>query len=214
VARARGDPSTAGTRWPLLQAGSRSGGCAARPPASRFACPSGRWLPWPPLPFGVRGSAGYAAGHLPAEPSGEVACARPGGNPASAVSKRGSPTAMGPTTHANGKPTRSSRRARRGAGCWVEDDHGASRGRRYRAARLRGGWRRRPSSSHSARVHGWASRWGRGPLGDVGRSGDGRPRARFAPASLAVAVVRARPDGALACRPTRSRDEHRRRRLL
>jgi hypothetical protein len=77
-------------------------------------------------------------------------------------------------THAEGKAIRLSRWALRGAGCWDEDDHAASRGRRYRAARLRGGRRRRPSSSHRARVHGWAFRWGRGPLG-VGRSGDGRP---------------------------------------
>ena len=42
---------------------------------------------------------------------------------------------------------------RRRRGVRQRDDPGASRGRRYRAARLRGGRRRRPSSSHRARVH-------------------------------------------------------------
>jgi hypothetical protein len=65
----------------------------------------------------------------------------------------------------------------------VEDDHGASRGRRYRAARLGGGRRRRPVVlSQGARprmgvpvAEGSARR-------RLGRSRDGRPRARFAPA--------------------------------
>jgi hypothetical protein len=39
-----------------------------------------------------------------------------------------------------------------------------------------------PSSSHRARMHGWASRWGRGSARRrSGRSRDGRPRARCAP---------------------------------
>jgi hypothetical protein len=58
------------------------------------------------------------------------------------------------------------------------------------------------SSPHRARVHGWASRWGRGPLGDAQadlETVDPGPGLR--PLSPAVAVVRTRPDGALACRP-------------
>ena len=50
-----------------------------------------------------------------------------------------------------------------------------------------------PSSSHRAHVHGWASRWGEGPARRLlGGSRDGRPQARFAPLSPAVAVVRTR----------------------
>ena len=86
----------------------------------------------------------------------------------------------------------------------VEDDHGASRDADIEqpdgvAAGVGG-----PSSSHRARVHGWASRWGRGPLGhaqDDPETVDPGPGLR----SLSHAVaVRRRPDGALACRPKRA----------
>lgn len=88
----------------------------------------------------------------------------------------------------------------------VEDDHGASRGRRYRAARLRGGRRRRPVVLSQARMPGWTSRLA-GPLGhaqDDQETFD--PGAGLRPLSPAVAVVGTRPDGAIACRPGRASD--------
>ena len=75
-------------------------------------------------------------------------------------------------------------------------------GRRCWAAGLRGGGVGGPSSSHRARMPGWTSRWGRGPLGhalDDQETFD--PGRRLRPLSPAVAVVGTRPDGALACRP-------------
>jgi hypothetical protein len=68
--------------------------------------------------------------------------------------------AMRAITHVDGKPTRSSRGARRGAGCWLRTTVAPPAGRRYRAARLRGGGRRRPVVLSHTRMPGWTSRWG------------------------------------------------------
>jgi hypothetical protein len=90
------------------------------------------------------------------------------------------------------------------SGRWlvVEDDHGASGGHRNPATRLRGGRRRPPVVLSQAHMPGWASRWGRGPLGNTQDDQETfDPGRRFAPLSPAVAVVGAGPDGALACRP-------------
>jgi hypothetical protein len=65
----------------------------------------------------------------------------------------------------------------------VQDDHGASRGRRYRAARLRGGRRRRPvvlSRGARPRMGVPVAEGSARPRSR--RSRDGRPRAWFAPA--------------------------------
>jgi hypothetical protein len=62
------------------------------------------------------------------------------------------------------------------------------------------------SSSHGARVHGWASGWG-GRAATLRTIKRRSTRARSAPLSPAVAVVRTRPDGALACRPFRASRE-------
>jgi hypothetical protein len=80
------------------------------------------------------------------------------------------------------KAIRSSRRARRGAGGWLRTTMAPAAGADIEqpdcvAAGVGG-----PSSSHRARVHGWASRWGRVRSATLRTSRDGRPRARFAPA--------------------------------
>ena len=54
------------------------------------------------------------------------------------------PSVIAPNNDSNGKATGSSRRARRGAGCWLRTTMAPPAGRRYRAAGLRGGGRRRP----------------------------------------------------------------------
>jgi hypothetical protein len=115
--------------------------------------------------------------------------------------------AMRATTHVEGKAIRSSRRARRGAGCWLRTTRGAS-------------GRTAMSSSRIAWWRPWAARRPlTGRACPDGRPGGGAVRsatlrtikrrstaaavcARFRPA---VAVVGTRPDGALACRPQRER---------
>jgi hypothetical protein len=108
-------------------------------------------------------------------------------------------------THVEGKAMRSSRRVRRGAGCWLRTPVAPPGWRRYRAARLRGGRRRRPVVlSQDARPRMGV------PVGE----GSARRRLRrqetvdrgpgLRPLSPAVAVVRTRRDGALACRPGRA----------
>jgi hypothetical protein len=88
----------------------------------------------------------------------------------------------------------------------VEDDHAAFRGRRYLAARWRGGRRRRPvvlSQGAHARM---GVPVGRGPLGDAEDHQETvDPRLGLRPLSPAVAVIRTRPDGALACRRQQAR---------
>jgi hypothetical protein len=62
-----------------------------------------------------------------------------------------------------------------------------------------------PSSSHRARVHGWASRWGRVRSAMLRTIKRRSTPGRLYPLSPAVAVVRTRRNGALACRPRRAR---------
>jgi hypothetical protein len=75
--------------------------------------------------------------------------------------------AMRAITHVVGKAIRSSRRARRGAGCWLRTTMERPRDADIEepdcvAAAIGG-----PSSSDRARMSGWTSRWGMGPLGDA-----------------------------------------------
>lgn len=97
-----------------------------------------------------------------------------------------------------------------GAGCWLRTTIGASgRTRRYRAARLRGGGRRRPVVL-SKRAHPRMDV----PLGRVRSTTLRTVKRRSTVAaglrsfSPAVAVVGTRPDGTLACRPLRASNRH------
>jgi hypothetical protein len=64
-------------------------------------------------------------------------------------------------THAEGKAIRLSRRARRGAGCWLRTTMGPPAAPISRQPDCVAGGVGGPSSSHRARMPGWASRWGR-----------------------------------------------------
>ena len=108
---------------------------------------------------------------------------------------------MRATTHVDGKPTGSSHRARRGAGFWLRTTRPPPAGADIEQPDRVAASRRRPVVlSQGARARMGV------PVGEgsakprSGRSGGGRPRARL-PLPPAVAVVRTRPDGALACRP-------------
>jgi hypothetical protein len=99
------------------------------------------------------------------------------------------------TTHVDGKAIRSSRRCSTGRRLLVEDDRGPISSSPI-------AWR--PASADRRPLTGRARPRMGVPVGEgsarprSGRSRDGRPRARLARASPAVAVVRTRPDGALA----------------
>jgi hypothetical protein len=105
--------------------------------------------------------------------------------------------AMRAITHVVGKAIRSSRRARRGAGCWLRTTMAPPAGADIEQPDCLAAGVGRPRMGV--------------PVGEgsarrrLGRSRDGRPRARFAPAFARGCVVRTRPDGALACRPTEER---------
>jgi hypothetical protein len=95
----------------------------------------------------------------------------------------------------------------------VEDDDGACGGTPILSRRMV--WRR--ASAARRPLTGRACTDGRpGGGGSAkprsGRSRDGRPRPGLRPLSHAVAVVRTRPDGALACRPEQATRGRRRRR--
>jgi hypothetical protein len=63
-----------------------------------------------------------------------------------------------------------------------------------------------PSSSDRARMSGWTSRWGLGPLGDAQDDQETfDPGRRCAPAFARGCGRRHAPDGALACRPQQAR---------
>ena len=105
-------------------------------------------------------------------------------------------------THVEGKAIRSSRRARRGAGCWLRRTMAPLAGADVEqpdgvAAGVGG-----PSSSHRERMPGWTSRWGRGSLGHTQDDHETFDRGRRC--APAVAVVGTRPGGALACRRERA----------
>jgi hypothetical protein len=131
----------------------------------------------------------------------------PGSRPAwdHAVVRRGHSflPASRATTHVVGKAIRSSRRARRGAGCWLRRTIGASARTLMSSSRMT--WRR-ASAAHRPLIGSACPEGRRGGEGSAlahsGRSRDVRPRppacARFRPR---LAVVGTRPDGALACRP-------------
>ena len=109
------------------------------------------------------------------------------------------------TTHVKGKPTRSSRPARRGAGCWLRATIGVSGRTPMSSSRI--AWRRASAARRclTGRMPGWTRRWGRGSLGHT-MTITRRSTVAAGWRSLlpAVAVVRTRPDGALACRPSRN----------
>jgi hypothetical protein len=98
--------------------------------------------------------------------------------------------------------------ARRGACCcWLRTTRPPPAGADIEEAPIaRWGGVGGPSSSRRARVHGWASRWGEGVRSATLRTIKRRSivAAGLRPLSPAVAVVGARPDGALACRPLRA----------
>ena len=121
---------------------------------------------------------------------------------------RGHPAlpAMRAITHVEGKAIRSSRRARRGAGCWLRTTIGASGRTPISSSRI--AWRR--ASAARRPLTGRACPDGR-PGGGGVRSATLRtikrrstPGAGLRSLSPAVAVVGTRPDGALACRPGRA----------
>ena len=108
-------------------------------------------------------------------------------------------------THVEGKPTRSSRGARRGAGCWLRTTVAPAAGHRYRAARLRGDGRRRPVVLSHTRMPGWTSRWGgvgSATLRRIKRRSTSGAGLRLL--SLAGCGRRRAADGALACRAQRA----------
>ena len=108
-------------------------------------------------------------------------------------------------THVEGKAIGSSRRARRGAGGSLRTTLAPPVGADIEQPDCAAGGVGGPSSSHTARVHGWASRWGRSPLGDAQDDQEtSAAAAGLRSLSPAVAVVGTRPDGALACRPMRA----------
>jgi hypothetical protein len=125
--------------------------------------------------------------------------------------RRASRSSRGPCGDAGNNPCRRQGDqvvAPTSSGRWlvVEDDHGASGGRRNRATRLRGGRRRRPVVLSPGAHAGMGV-----PVGEGVRSATLRtikrrstPGAGLRPLAPAVAVVDTRPDGALACRPNRA----------
>jgi hypothetical protein len=120
--------------------------------------------------------------------------------------------AMRAITHVEGKVIRSSRRARRGAGCWLRTTMVASSGTPILSSLI--AWRRASAARRplaGARMPGWASQWGRvrsATLRTIQRRSV--PGVGLRPLSPAVAVVGTRADSALACRPLRpSRGAHR-----
>ena len=114
---------------------------------------------------------------------------------------------MRATTHVDGKAIRSSRAGSTGRRLpRLRTTMAPLAGRRYRAADCVAAGVGGPSFSHRARMPGWTSRWGRGPLGHAQDDQDVRPwppvcaRFRWRLRSSARARTARSP-----CRPERGR---------